>query len=152
MHLAAQKKPHRLSIGTWGVRRRGRPSTKDHHDALLDDLPPRSKPRDHATPEPRALREDGAYIEEMKRTGVLLDTGGLAPSSRGARVRRHRGKVTVTDGPFTESKELIAGFAIMQLPSLAEAKQRAKGFLEYAGDGENEIRAMHECASRATSC
>jgi len=105
---------------------------------------PEANPETSPPPSPEHFAKMGAYIEEMTRAGVLLDTGGLAPSSRGARVRRHRGKLTVTDGPFTESKELIAGFAIMRLPSLAEAKERAKGFLEFAGDGENEIRAMHE--------
>src|SRR4051812_22816291 len=105
---------------------------------------PEANPETAPPPSPEHFAKMGAYIGEMTKAGVLLDTGGLAPSSRGARVRRHRGKLTVTDGPFTESKELIAGFAILQLPSLAEAKERAKGFLELAGDGENEIRAMHE--------
>jgi len=105
---------------------------------------PEANPETMPPPTPEQIATMGAYIEEMTRAGVLLDTGGLAPSSRGARVRRHRGKLTVTDGPFAESKEVIAGFAIMQLPSLAEAKEGAKQFLQLAGDGESEIRAMHE--------
>jgi hypothetical protein len=105
---------------------------------------PEANPETAPPPSPEHFAKMGAYIQEMQQAGVLLDTGGLAPSSRGARIRRRRGKLTVTDGPFTESKELIAGFAIMQLPSLAEAKQRAQRFLQLAGDGENEIRAMHE--------
>ncbi|HJS56622.1 MAG TPA: YciI family protein, partial [Vicinamibacteria bacterium] len=63
----------------------------------------------------------GQFIEEMAKSGVLLATDGLLPSSKGARVRLSKGKLSVTDGPFTESKELIAGFAIVQTKSKAEA-------------------------------
>jgi hypothetical protein len=86
----------------------------------------------------------GAFIEEMARSGVLLATDGLLPSSKGARVRRSKGKVSVTDGPFTESKELIAGFAILQVESKAEAIELTKRFLAIAGDGESEVRQMHD--------
>ncbi len=55
----------------------------------------------------------GAFIGELAQSGVLLATDGLQPSSKGARVRLTKGKLTVTDGPFTETKELIAGFAIV---------------------------------------
>ncbi len=86
----------------------------------------------------------GAFIEEMARSGVLLATDGLLPSSKGARVRRSKGKVSVTDGPFTESKELIAGFAILQVESKAEAIELTKRFLAIAGDGESEVRQMYD--------
>jgi hypothetical protein len=86
----------------------------------------------------------GAFIEEMARSGVLLATDGLLPSSKGARVRRSKGKVSVTDGPFTESKELIAGFAILQVESKAEAIELTKRFLDIAGDGESEVRQMYD--------
>jgi hypothetical protein len=59
-------------------------------------------------------------------------------------VRLSRGKLTITDGPFTESKELIAGFAIVQVKSMAEAIELAERFLKIAGDGESEIRLMHD--------
>jgi hypothetical protein len=86
----------------------------------------------------------GKVIEEMAKSGVLLATDGLQPSSKGARVRLSGGKLTVTDGPFTETKELIAGFAIVQVKSKAEAIELAERFLKLAGDGESEIRLMHD--------
>ena len=85
----------------------------------------------------------GQFIEEMARSGVLLATDGLQPSSKGARVRISDGKFTVTDGPFTETKELIGGFAIVQAKSKAEAIELAKRFLAVVGEGESEIRLMH---------
>ena len=86
----------------------------------------------------------GKLIEEMMKAGALLSTEGCAPSSKGARVRLSGGKITVTDGPFTESKELIAGFAIIEAKSKAEAIELTKRFLKVAGDGESEIRQLHE--------
>jgi hypothetical protein len=86
----------------------------------------------------------GAFIGELAASGVLLATDGLQPSSKGARVRLAKGKLTVTDGPFTETKELIAGFAIVQVKSKAEAIELAERFLKLAGDGESEIRLMHD--------
>ncbi len=90
------------------------------------------------------MAQMGKFIGELAQSGVLLATDGLMASSKGARVRLSDGKVSVTDGPFTETKELIAGFAILQLPSKAEAVELAKRFLELAGDGESEIRQMHD--------
>ncbi len=89
----------------------------------------------------------GQFIGELAQSGVLLATDGLQASAKGARVRVSEGKVTVTDGPFTETKELIAGFAIIQVPSKAEAIELAKRFLQLAGDGESEIRQMHDFAA-----
>jgi hypothetical protein len=86
----------------------------------------------------------GAFIGELAQSGVLLATDGLQPSSKGARVRLAKGKLTITDGPFTETKELIAGFAIVQVKSKAEAIELAERFLKLAGDGESEIRLMHD--------
>jgi|RhiMetdeSRZDD1v2_1073273.scaffolds.fasta_scaffold1753510_2 hypothetical protein len=86
----------------------------------------------------------GRFIGEMAKSGVLVATDGLMPSSKGARVRLSKGKLSVTDGPFTESKELIAGFAIVQTTSKAEAIALAERFLKIAGDGESEIRQMHD--------
>jgi hypothetical protein len=95
-------------------------------------------------PSPQLMAEMGKFIEEMAKAGVLLFTDGLLPSSRGARVRQSGAKVTVTDGPFTETKELIAGFAIVRAKSKAEAVELAKRFLRIAGDGESEIREMYD--------
>ena len=86
--------------------------------------------------------EMGKFIGEMAKAGVLLATDGLQSSSKGARVRLSGGKLAVTDGPFTETKELIAGFAIVEAKSKAEAIELAERFLKVAGDGETEIRQM----------
>jgi hypothetical protein len=83
-------------------------------------------------------------IEDSMKAGVLLATEGCLPSAMGARVRRSGGKVTVTDGPFTESKELIAGFALLQANSREEAVELAKKFLTVAGEGECEIRQIFD--------
>ncbi|MGP0091825.1 MAG: YciI family protein [Xanthobacteraceae bacterium] len=100
-------------------------------------------------PSGQIMAEMGTLIGEMAKAGVLLLTDGLLPSSKGARVRLSEGKVTVTDGPFTETKELIAGFAIVQVQSKAEAIEWAKRFLKVAGDGESEIRQMYDTPAYA---
>jgi hypothetical protein len=86
----------------------------------------------------------GNLIGEMSRAGVLLGTEGCQSSAKGARVRLSQGRVTVTDGPFTETKELIAGFALIKVASRAEAIEWTERFLRVAGDGESEIRLLHE--------
>jgi hypothetical protein len=93
-------------------------------------------------PSQEHMAEMGKFIQELAKAGVLLATDGLQSSSKGARVRLAGGKFTVTDGPFTETKELIAGFAIVQLKSKAEAIELAERFLKLGGDGESEIRQM----------
>ena len=97
-----------------------------------------------APPTQAEIANMGKLIEEMVRAGVLLATEGCQASSKGARVRLDNGKVTVMDGPFTESKELIAGFALIQVASKEEAVAWTKRFLAVAGDGESEIRLLHE--------
>jgi hypothetical protein len=96
----------------------------------------------------------GKLIEEGMKAGWLLGTEGCLPSSLGARVRRAAGNVTVTDGPFTESKELVGGFAILKADSKQEAIELARRFLGVAGDGECELRQLYEanegnCAQHA---
>jgi hypothetical protein len=81
---------------------------------------------------------------ELSQKGLLITTDGLQGSSKGARVKQADGKVTVIDGPFTEAKELIGGYAIFQLQSKAEAIQLTERFLKVAGDGEVEIRQMQD--------
>ena len=86
-----------------------------------------------------------ALIEGMKADGTLIATDGLQASAKGARVRLENGKVTVTDGPFTETKELIAGYAILNCRSKEHAIDLAKRFLAVMGGyGECEVRQMHE--------
>jgi hypothetical protein len=86
----------------------------------------------------------GQLIEEYMKSGELLATEGCLPSALGARVRRDGTKVTVTDGPFTEAKEVVGGFAILQARSKEHAVELAKRFLEVAGEGECEIRQIYE--------
>ena len=86
----------------------------------------------------------GKLVEEGFKAGWLLATEGCLPSALGARVRSSNGKLSVTDGPFTESKEVVGGFAILRANSKEEAIQLAKDFLQVAGDGECELRQIFE--------
>ena len=78
------------------------------------------------------------------KAGWLLSTEGCLPSALGARVRNANGNLTVTDGPFTEAKEVIGGFALLQANSKEEAIELVKQFLHDAGDGECELRQIYE--------
>jgi hypothetical protein len=98
-------------------------------------------------PTPQEIAQMGKLIEEMAKAGVLLSTEGCQSSSKGARVRRSGDRVTVTDGPFTEAKEIVGGFAIVKAKSRAEAIEWAKRFLDVAGNGESEILQLHEEAA-----
>src|SRR4029077_18493738 len=104
------------------------------------------KPGHEATtpPSPEHMAEMGKFIEDMAKAGILLATDGLQSSSKGARVRLTGGTFTVTDGPFAETKELIGGFAIVRVNSKDEAIEHAKRFLRMVGEGESEIRLMHD--------
>jgi len=95
-------------------------------------------------PSPEHVAEMGKLVDRMMKAGVLLTTEGCQPSSKGARVRLAKGKVSVVDGPFTETKELIGGFAILQAGSKEEAIELTRQFLAVAGDGETEIRQLYE--------
>ena len=108
----------------------------------------RADPRSEAgAPPSKALMERmGAFVEEVTRAGVMLDSNGLHPSSKGKRVRLADGKITVTDGPFTESKELVASYAFFQVKSMDEALHWTKRFLEVLGQGECELRPIFEPA------
>jgi hypothetical protein len=86
----------------------------------------------------------GKLIGELAQSGQLVMTDGLQHSSKGARVRIENGKLTVTDGPFTESKELIAGYAIFEVQSRDEILELTKRFLSIMGQGESEIRLMED--------
>lgn len=100
-------------------------------------------------PTPEHLATMGAFIQQMTQEGVLLATEGLHHSAKGARVRINGGEYIVTDGPFTETKELVAGFAIIQASSKDEAIVHAKRFLALMGEGESEIRQMHDAPPMA---
>jgi hypothetical protein len=98
-------------------------------------------------PTPQEMASMGKLIEEGMKKGWLVATEGCLPSALGARVRRSGDKVTVTDGPFTESKEVIGGFAILNAKSKEEAIQLAKDFLKVVGEGECEIRQVYEAGT-----
>ena len=98
---------------------------------------------------PQALMDAmGRYIEESAKGGSLVDTGGLAPAAMSTRVRLSGGKLTVLDGPFSEAKELVGGYAIMEFKSKEEAIEEAKEFLELhkthwpEWQGESEVRQV----------
>ena len=85
-----------------------------------------------------------ALVEEMQKAGVLAATGGLTSTKKGARIRFEGGKHTVIDGPFAESKELVAGYAILEVPSKEEAIRWSIEFGEIVGVNEIEVRQMPE--------
>jgi hypothetical protein len=76
----------------------------------------------------------GKYTEDMTKSGALLSTGGLLPSSQGSRIKVSGGKLAVIDGPFAETKELIGGFAIVQAKSKTEALEMARSFMQLHRD------------------
>jgi hypothetical protein len=102
------------------------------------------KPETNAPPSDEETAALGKLIDEMAKAGVLLATEGCLPSSTGMRVRIDRGKFSITDGPFPETKELIQGFCLMQVKTKAEAVEWCKRFLNVVGEGENEIRQIYE--------
>ena len=95
-------------------------------------------------PSQQEITNMGKLIEEGMKAGWLLGTEGCMPTALGARVRRSGGKLTVTDGPFTEAKEVVGGFAILKADSKEEAIELTRDFLKIAGDGECELRQIYE--------
>jgi hypothetical protein len=100
----------------------------------------------YVMPTERLLAEMGKYMEEMANAGVLLAGEGLHPTSKGSRVRFSGGKPSVIDGPFAETKELIAGYSMIQVKSKEEAVEWAKRWPALDGDGdvELEVRQVFE--------
>jgi hypothetical protein len=94
-------------------------------------------PEAAAPPSPELMAEMGQFIGEAMQAGVIVTTGTL--QRKGTRLRLSDGKFTVTDGPFIELKELLGGWAVLQVKSLDEAIEWSKRFLQIAGDGETEI-------------
>ena len=95
-------------------------------------------------PSERLMTEMGKLIEEETKAGVLLATEGFHPSHKDVRVAYADGNFTVTDGPFTETKEVIGGFALLQCKSREEAIEACKRFLRVVGGGQNEIHELPE--------
>ena len=102
--------------------------------------------KEGALPDPQLLAEMGKFNEELIKAGIVLAMDGLHPSSKGARVKFSGKSRTVVDGPFTEAKELIAGFSILQVKSLEEAIEWVKRAPNCSptGDSEVEIRQVFE--------
>jgi hypothetical protein len=103
-------------------------------------------------PSPEEMAAMGKLVEQGFKEGWLLATEGCMPSAHGARVRRDGTKISVTDGPFTESKEIVGGFAILKANSKEEAIQMAKDFLKFVGEGECELRQIYEQGGPEPDC
>jgi len=99
-----------------------------------------SKPIPQLTPE--QIAEMGTVTEEATKAGVLVLNGGIAPTAMGAKVTRTNGEFTVTDGPFTEAKELVGGWGILEVRDKDEAIEWAKRLQNAAGDGELRVRQV----------
>ena len=96
-------------------------------------------------PSERLMNEMGKLIDEMVRDGSLVRTAGLRPTREGVRMRSNHGKVTTTEGPFTETKEVIGGFAVLEAKSMKEALEITRRFLAIHGDEWNlecEVRPL----------
>ena len=110
-------------------------------------------------PDAKLMEAIGMHAEKLAKAGILQGTGGLLPFARGARIRAAGGKLTVTDGPFIEAKEVIGGYGILQAKSKEEAIELAKAFMQIQLDvvgpsyeGTMEIREMADpgaCGSDA---
>lgn len=103
-------------------------------------------------PDPEMMARFGPFMEEVMKAGVLVATDGLKPSSFGKRVKVEGGKSTVIDGPFTESKELVASYALLEVKSIDEAVYWTKRFLEALGGGECEVRPLYEPGDMSPEC
>lgn len=98
-------------------------------------------------PSEQLMNDMGELMKEMSEAGVLLDTAGLRPTAEGVRIRLRHGKLSVTDGPFTESKEIIGGYAMIQAATREEAIDWTSRFLKVHGDEwdiECEVRQVEE--------
>jgi hypothetical protein len=102
-----------------------------------------------APPTPEHMAAIGAFTEKAFKSGVLVMTGGLVRPSRGTQLRCEAGKVSVTDGPFAETKEVIDGFALVQVKSKEEALKLATDFMKIAGDGTGEVLQVFDQADGA---
>ena len=105
----------------------------------------RIEEKEGQAPSERLMNDMGKLIEEMTREGTLVRTAGLRPTKEGIRIRQRHGKLSTVDGPFTETKEVIGGFAIVEAKSMAEAIELTKRFLRVHGDEwdiECELRQL----------
>jgi hypothetical protein len=105
-------------------------------------------PEKHNQPTPEMMAKMNAFIAELMQSGKLIATEGRKAGAPGMKIRMRKGQLSVTDGPFTEAKELIGGFALMNVDSREETIALTKRFLDIAGDGESEIIEMFEAPAR----
>ncbi len=97
---------------------------------------------DISAPTQETIQKMGAFIQEAITAGVLLDTGGWNPDAPATVITRKEGKVTVQDGPYTEAKEVIGGFAMMRFTSQQELVEWSPRFVNIAGNGRSVVRPI----------
>ncbi|HZE40046.1 MAG TPA: YciI family protein [Stackebrandtia sp.] len=102
----------------------------------------KQRPRDFD--EPEARKRMGALYKEVTKAGVMLENGGLAPSAESTRLAFSGGEITVTDGPFTEAKEVVGGYAITQCEDQAEAVEWTRRFLATQPRNANVVAEVRE--------
>ncbi|MGW2177341.1 YciI family protein [Streptomyces sp. NPDC001732] len=103
-------------------------------------------------PDPEFEKRMGALFDEITRAGVMLDTAGLTPTSQGTRVTWSGGRISCTDGPFTETKEVVGGYAILQTKDKAEALEWTERFLRVHPENwtvTSEVRQIDEATLQA---
>jgi len=100
-------------------------------------------PDNNAPASPEKMAKMNAFIDELTKAGKLITTDGRKANAKEMKIRMRKGKLSVTDGPFTEAKEIIGGFALMQVDSREELIELTRRFLEIAGDGESQIVEMY---------
>ena len=93
-------------------------------------------------PSPELYEQMGRFVEEATKAGIIVATGGIAPTAAGAKISLKDGKYTVVDGPFVEAKEIVGGWALMECRDLAEAVEWSKRFLAVLGQGEVRVRPV----------
>jgi hypothetical protein len=93
-------------------------------------------------PDPEMYEKMGAFVEEAVNAGVIVATGGISPTSEGAIISLKDGEFTVVDGPFTEAKELVGGWALMECRDRDEAIEWSKRFVSVLGEGEVRVRPV----------
>lgn len=98
----------------------------------------------HGNPSPEEMQRMGAFVEELKKSGTLIDTGGRDAEMLELTIKRRGGQTATTDGPFAESKEVVGGYALLEVKDRAEAIAVSNRFLDLIGDATLHI---HEVSS-----
>ena len=93
-------------------------------------------------PPPELYEEMGKFVEGAVNAGVIVATGGIAPTSEGTKITLKDGEFTVVDGPFAEAKEIVGGWAIMECRDMDEAVEWSKRFVSVLGEGEVRVRPV----------